>query len=127
MIAWPPGRDVVLNVAGFEEAWASSVPVEVEDGFTERVGAGRRFFGERLLAIVSGAPRRNVLCSLLLRSSPNGDPATQEKPRCKSRCTCHAYTCAKLHFETSVRSESGVIPWAHAGERQSLVPVHFQR
>ena len=21
MIAWPPGRDVVLNVAGFEEAW----------------------------------------------------------------------------------------------------------
>ncbi len=31
MIAWPPGRDVVLNVAGFEEAWASSLPVEVED------------------------------------------------------------------------------------------------
>lgn len=39
MIAWPPARDVVLNVAGFEEAWASSLPVEVEDGFTVRVAS----------------------------------------------------------------------------------------
>jgi predicted nucleotidyltransferase len=28
MIAWPPGRYVVLNIAGFEEAWASSLPVD---------------------------------------------------------------------------------------------------
>jgi predicted nucleotidyltransferase len=39
MIAWPPARDVVLNVAGFEEAWASSLPVEVEDDFTVRVAS----------------------------------------------------------------------------------------
>jgi hypothetical protein len=39
MIAWPPARDVALNVAGFEEAWASPLPVEVEDGFTVRVAS----------------------------------------------------------------------------------------
>ena len=32
MIAWPPSRDVVLNVAGFKEAWASSLQVAVEEG-----------------------------------------------------------------------------------------------
>src|SRR5712691_6029993 len=39
MIAWPPSRDVVLNVAGFEEAWASSLPVAVEEGLTVRVAS----------------------------------------------------------------------------------------
>ena len=29
-IAWPPGRDIVMNVAGFEEALASSVLIEIE-------------------------------------------------------------------------------------------------
>jgi predicted nucleotidyltransferase len=28
-IEWPPSRDMVMNVAGFEEAWASSIPVQV--------------------------------------------------------------------------------------------------
>lgn len=30
-IEWPPGRDIGLNAAGFEEAWASSMPIAVED------------------------------------------------------------------------------------------------
>jgi predicted nucleotidyltransferase len=29
-IAWPPDRDIVMNVAGFEEALASSVLIEIE-------------------------------------------------------------------------------------------------
>ena len=29
-IAWPPGRDIVMNVAGFEEALTSSVLIEIE-------------------------------------------------------------------------------------------------
>src|ERR1017187_10497755 len=31
-IAWPPSRDIVMNVAGFEEAFRSSVLIEVENG-----------------------------------------------------------------------------------------------
>jgi predicted nucleotidyltransferase len=54
MIAWPPGRDVVLNVAGFEEAWASSLPVEVEDGFTVRVASVP---GLTLLKLIAWADR----------------------------------------------------------------------
>ena len=38
-IEWPPGRDTVLNVAGFEEAWASSMPIAVEDDFVVRVAS----------------------------------------------------------------------------------------
>jgi predicted nucleotidyltransferase len=29
-IEWPPSRDVVMNVAGFEEALASSIPIQIE-------------------------------------------------------------------------------------------------
>lgn len=54
MIAWPPARDVVLNVAGFEEAWASSLPVEVEDGFTVRVASVP---GLALLKLIAWADR----------------------------------------------------------------------
>jgi predicted nucleotidyltransferase len=32
-IAWPPGMDVVMNVAGFSEARTSAVLVEVTEGF----------------------------------------------------------------------------------------------
>ena len=54
MIAWPPARDVVLNVAGFEEAWASSLPVEIEDGFTVRVASVP---GLTLLKLIAWADR----------------------------------------------------------------------
>src|ERR1019366_7652770 len=54
MIAWPPDRDVVLNVAGFEEAWGSSLPVEVEDGFTVRVASVP---GLALLKLIAWADR----------------------------------------------------------------------
>jgi predicted nucleotidyltransferase len=54
MIAWPPARDVVLNVAGFEEAWASSLSVEVEDGFTVRVASVP---GLTLLKLIAWADR----------------------------------------------------------------------
>ncbi len=36
-IAWPPRRDIVMNVAGFEEALGSAVLVEVEEGLAVRV------------------------------------------------------------------------------------------
>ena len=38
-VAWPPGRDIVMNVAGFEEALESSVLIEIEKGFTVRVAS----------------------------------------------------------------------------------------
>jgi predicted nucleotidyltransferase len=38
-IEWPPSRDVVMNVAGFEEALASSVPMEIDEEFTVRVAS----------------------------------------------------------------------------------------
>jgi predicted nucleotidyltransferase len=38
-VAWPPRGDVVLNVAGFSEAWASSHQVEVETGLIVRVAS----------------------------------------------------------------------------------------
>jgi predicted nucleotidyltransferase len=39
MIAWLPGRDIVMNVAGFEEALASSVVVQIEAGLTVHVAS----------------------------------------------------------------------------------------
>ena len=30
-IEWPPSRDIVMNVAGFEEALASSIPIQIEE------------------------------------------------------------------------------------------------
>jgi predicted nucleotidyltransferase len=38
-IAWPPGRDIVMNVAGFEEALASSVLIEIEAKLTVHVAS----------------------------------------------------------------------------------------
>jgi predicted nucleotidyltransferase len=54
MIAWPPSRDVVLNVAGFEEAWASSLPVAFEEGLTVRVASVP---GLTLLKLIAWADR----------------------------------------------------------------------
>jgi predicted nucleotidyltransferase len=52
MIEWLPGRDIVLNVAGFEEAWASSTPVAVETAFVLRVASVP---GLTLLKLIAGA------------------------------------------------------------------------
>jgi len=38
-IAWPPSRDIVLNVAGFEEALASSASVYIGEGLSVRVAS----------------------------------------------------------------------------------------
>lgn len=38
-IAWPPDRDIVMNVAGFEEALASSVLIEIETKLTVHVAS----------------------------------------------------------------------------------------
>lgn len=38
-LAWPPGRDIVLNVAGFEEAFRASISVQIADGLTVRVSS----------------------------------------------------------------------------------------
>jgi len=38
-VAWPPSRDIVMNVAGFEEALASSVLIEMDEGLNVRVAS----------------------------------------------------------------------------------------
>ena len=38
-IEWPPSRDIVMNVAGFEEALASSIPIHVEENLIVRVAS----------------------------------------------------------------------------------------
>jgi predicted nucleotidyltransferase len=55
MIEWLPGRDIVLNVAGFEEAWASSTPVAVETDFVVRVASVP---GLTLLKLIAWVDRR---------------------------------------------------------------------
>ncbi len=39
MIEWPPSRDIVMNVAGFEEALASSVLLEIQPELSVRVAS----------------------------------------------------------------------------------------
>ncbi len=38
-IKWPPSRDIVMNIAGFEEALASSISIQLEDNLTVRVAS----------------------------------------------------------------------------------------
>jgi predicted nucleotidyltransferase len=38
-IEWPPSRDIVMNLAGFEEALASSVPMEMDKDLNVRVAS----------------------------------------------------------------------------------------
>ena len=38
-IKWPPSRDIVMNVAGFEEALASSIPIQIEENLIVRVAS----------------------------------------------------------------------------------------
>lgn len=53
-IAWPPDGSVVMNVAGYGEALASAVPVEVEPGFAVRVAS---LPGLAILKLVAWADR----------------------------------------------------------------------
>jgi len=57
MIEWPPNRDVVMNVAGFEEALESSVTLLVEDGLSVRVAS---IPGLAVLKLVAWMDRRNI-------------------------------------------------------------------
>jgi predicted nucleotidyltransferase len=38
-LEWPPSRDIVMNVAGFEEALASSIPIQIEENLIVRVAS----------------------------------------------------------------------------------------
>lgn len=53
-IEWPPSRDIVMNVAGFEEALASSVSVEMGEDLTVRVAS---LPGLTLLKLVAWSDR----------------------------------------------------------------------
>ncbi|HXS93142.1 MAG TPA: nucleotidyl transferase AbiEii/AbiGii toxin family protein [Candidatus Limnocylindrales bacterium] len=55
-IAWPPSRDTVLNVAGFEEALASSIPIQIEDDLIVRVAS---IPGLMILKLVAWSDRRH--------------------------------------------------------------------
>jgi predicted nucleotidyltransferase len=57
MIEWPPNRDVVMNVAGFEEALEASVSLVVEDGLSVRVAS---IPGLAVLKLVAWMDRRNI-------------------------------------------------------------------
>jgi predicted nucleotidyltransferase len=57
MIEWPPNRDVVMNVAGFEEALESSVSLLVEDGLSVWVASVP---GLAILKLVAWTDRRNI-------------------------------------------------------------------
>jgi predicted nucleotidyltransferase len=54
MIEWPPSRDIVMNVAVFEEALASSVSVEMGGDLTVRVAS---LPGLTLLKLVAWSDR----------------------------------------------------------------------
>ena len=54
MVAWPPGRDLVLNVAGFEEALASAVLIEIDEGVVIRVASAS---GLALLKLIAWKDR----------------------------------------------------------------------
>src|SRR5581483_4116541 len=53
-IEWPPSRDIVMNVAGFEEALASSIPIQIEEGLIVRVAS---IPGLMLLKLVAWSDR----------------------------------------------------------------------
>jgi predicted nucleotidyltransferase len=53
-IAWPRSRDVVLNVAGFEEALASSVSMQIDENISARVASPP---GLALLKLVAWSDR----------------------------------------------------------------------
>jgi predicted nucleotidyltransferase len=53
-IEWPPSRDIVMNVAGFEEALTSSMPVEIAPGLVVRVAS---LTGLALLKLVAWSDR----------------------------------------------------------------------
>lgn len=53
-VAWPPEGDTVFNVSGFEEAQASSLLVEIADGFLVRVAS---IPGLTLLKLIAWADR----------------------------------------------------------------------
>ena len=53
-IAWPPSRHIVMNVAGFEEAFRSSVLIEVENGLMVHVVSTP---GLALLKLIAWADR----------------------------------------------------------------------
>lgn len=54
-IEWPPSRDVVLNVAGFEEALAASLAMQIDEDLNVRVAS---IPGLTLLKLVAWADRR---------------------------------------------------------------------
>lgn len=53
-IEWPTSRDIVMNVAGFEEAFASSVSMEIEEHLSVRVAS---LTGLTLLKLVAWSDR----------------------------------------------------------------------
>jgi predicted nucleotidyltransferase len=53
-IEWPPNRDIVMNVAGFEEALTSSVYIEIDEDLSVRVAS---LPGLTLLKLVAWSDR----------------------------------------------------------------------
>jgi predicted nucleotidyltransferase len=56
-IEWPPSHDIVMNVAGFEEALASSIPLAIEEGLVVRVASAP---GLALLKLVAWVDRHGT-------------------------------------------------------------------
>ncbi len=56
MLAWPPDKDIVMNVAGFEEALESSVQLRIEEDLVVRVAS---IPGLAVLKLIAWQDRRN--------------------------------------------------------------------
>jgi predicted nucleotidyltransferase len=56
-VAWPPTRDIVLNVAGFEDAWAAALQIEIEQDLVVRVAS---IPGLTVLKLIASADRGSV-------------------------------------------------------------------
>jgi predicted nucleotidyltransferase len=54
-VGWPPSRDIVMNLAGFEEALASSIPIQIEENLIVRVAS---IPGLMILKLVAWSDRR---------------------------------------------------------------------
>lgn len=55
-IAWPPNRDIVMSVAGFEEASESAIRLQIEDDLVVRVAS---IPGLTVLKLIAWERRRN--------------------------------------------------------------------
>ena len=101
-IAWPPGRDIVMNVAGFEEALTSSVLIEIEANLTVHVASVAGLTLLKLAAWVDRGRESNKDAADLSRATWRSSAACTfrktfgyPKPRSSTRCSWTSVTAPR--------------------------------